>query len=178
MLNPFYRYFLGTQPDQPSSRILAVTAATAGQRRSPALFHLTFCVIGERGERDPSQAARVEKAIAGRALSSIPIRLGRVRGGSEGAMVGTIGKQEGIQHFYRMLVSILEAHGIAPLYRKSGLRPHVTLGYEPCRFDPFDIALEWSPQELLLIESEVGRSKHHVVGRWPLLPPAQGSLLH
>jgi hypothetical protein len=36
---------------------------------------------------------------------------------------------------------------------------------------------EWIPDELLLIESEVGCGIHNVLARWSLLPPRQGGIL-
>jgi hypothetical protein len=72
-----------------------------------------------------------------------------------------------------LLVRLLEACGIEPLHRKSGLHPHVTLGYRACEAELLKIALQCFPAELLLIESEVGLSRHNVLGRWPLLPPRQ-----
>jgi hypothetical protein len=66
--------------------------------------------------------------------------------------------------------------GLPPLHRKSGFRPHVTLGHDRCRFPRYRIELEWIPDRLLLIESEVGLTKHKVLSEWPLLPPRQGVL--
>jgi hypothetical protein len=102
--------------------------------------------------------------------------LGRVHGGAGGALVRTIGRQDELQDFYSALVRWVAGRGLAPLHRKAGLRPHITLGYESCRVDPFNLAIGWVPDALLLIESEVGRSRHNLLGRWPLLPPRQGVL--
>jgi 2'-5' RNA ligase len=172
----FYRYFLGFRTDPLLSRTLAAIGAKAGQRVRPELLHLTLCVIAEVGERDRFLLSRVRAALAGQALHAVRIALGRVSGGSGGAVVRTIGRQDEVQDFYGALVRWLAGRGMAPLHRKSGLHPHVTLGHDPCRFDRFDVAIEWFPDELLLIESEVGRSRHNVLGRWPLLPPRQGRL--
>jgi len=86
-----------------------------------------------------------------------------------------MGRQLEIQDFYRALLACLAERAIFPLHRKSGLHPHVTLGHDPCAFDPFNLPREWVPEELLLIESEVGNSVHIVLARWPLLPPRQGA---
>lgn len=72
-----------------------------------------------------------------------------------------------------MLIRLLRASGIEPLYRKSGLHPHVTLGYDACPMTRLDIGLHWFPAKLLLIESEFGLTRHNVLGAWPLLPPRQ-----
>lgn len=176
MSDPFYRYFLGFRPDHTLRRYIAAVARKAGQRFQPELSHLTLCVIEEAAVRDLFLHRRVDAALASRALHSFCIFLGRVQGNDHGAAVRTIGSQDGIQDFYQMLVRLLAVRGISPLYRKSGLHPHLTLGYAASRFDPFKIAVEWFPNELLLIESEVGNGKHQVIGRWPLLPSPQGSL--
>ena len=176
MRKPFYRYFLGFRPDAWLRATLVALGEEVGQRLQSELLHLTLCVIAEADEPDPFLCRRVGAALADQTLSSVPIRLGRVRGGDHGAVIQTIGNQADVQHFYRVLVGLLARRGIPPLYRKSGLHPHVTLGYAACRFDPFATAIEWLPSELLLIESEVGNGKHRVIGRWPLLPPPQGVL--
>jgi 2'-5' RNA ligase len=172
----FYRYFLGFRTDPGLGRSLAAIGAEAGQRVRPELLHLTLCVIAEEGERDRFVLSRVGAALAGRALHAVRIALGRVSGGAGGAAVRTIGRQDDIQDFYGALARWLAGRGLAPLHRTSGLHPHVTLGHDPCLFHSFNVAIEWLPDELLLIESEVGRSRHNLLGRWPLLPPRQGRL--
>jgi 2'-5' RNA ligase len=176
MSNPSFRYFLGFRPDAFARELLAAIARQLGQSMRPDLLHLTLCVIWEATECDRFLAARVAAALAGHSFSSVPIRLGRVKAGELGPMATTVGRLEDITQFYEMVVGLLATRGIFPLYRESGLHPHVTLGYKPRRFNPLPIAVEWVPQELLLIESHVGESRHQVIGRWPLLPPAQGML--
>src|SRR3546814_5813927 len=43
------------------------------------------------------------------------------------------------------------------------------------RFDPVPVAWNWTPRELVLIESHVGHSHHRVLQRWQLPAPAQGA---
>jgi len=74
-----------------------------------------------------------------------------------------------------MLLACLAEQNIPPLYREAGLRPHVTLAYDPCFPEAPDMLREWIPDELLLIESEVGLGTHNVLKRWRLLPPPQGA---
>jgi 2'-5' RNA ligase len=180
MRNPErYRYFLGFRPDPVLGRWLDALCRTADQfekRIRADHFHLTLCVIGEPEVRDHFILPRVETALAGNALASAPFWLGRVRGGREGAAVWSRGRKAELLTLYRDLVACLAALDIYPLHRKSGLNPHVTLGHDPCAFDPFLTLHEWIPDELLLIESEVGNGLHNVLGRWPLLAPRQGVL--
>jgi hypothetical protein len=118
----------------------------------------------------------MRSALGGWALSSCSFWLGRARGGENGAVMRAMGRQREIQDFYRMLLTCLAKRDISPLHRKSGLRPHVTLGYDPGDFQPFEWPMQWIPDELLLIESEVGNGVHNVLARWPLLAPRQGEL--
>jgi 2'-5' RNA ligase len=174
----FFRYFFAFRPDPFLRCWLASLADAAGQsaRRVRAeYFHLTLCVIAELAHRDHFIAARADSALAGRALSSCPLWLGWLRGGPHGAAVRATRGQHEIQDFYRMLLACLAGRDILPLHRKSGLRPHVTLGRDPYALAPLKLPRMWIPDELLLIESEVGRGVHNVLVRWPLLPPRQGA---
>lgn len=175
----FYRYFFAFHP-KPSQRhwlgALADAAGQNGKRVKNDNVHLTLCVVVETKFRDRFIAARADSALSGHPLTSCPFWLGLVRGGGAGAAVHAMPRQRGIQSFYRNLVGLLATRDIRPLYRKSGLKPHVTLGYDPCAFGPLEWPCEWIPDELLLIESEVGNGVHNVIARWPLLPPPQGRL--
>ena len=174
-----YRYFLGSRPDPGLLCALAPLCEVAGQRRRHIRaehLHLTWFVIAELHERDPFILGRVEGALAAGALTSGSMWLGRVRGGAKGATLYSRGHKPEILRLYGDLASRLTARGLPPLHRKSGFDPHLTLGYDPCAFDPFLVLHEWIPDALLLIESEVGKTIHNVLGRWPLLAPRQGVL--
>jgi 2'-5' RNA ligase len=175
----FYRYFLASRPDPILRAALVSLREPAGQFdrlvRADHL-HLTWCVVAEPEERDRFILPRVEAALSGHLFASGPLWLGRVRGGPGGAAVCSRGRKPEILSLYRALVAALAARDIHPLHRKSGLNPHVTLGHDRCGFDPFLVLHEWIPDELLLIESEVGNGVHNVLARWPLLAPRQGFL--
>src|SRR5262249_19571980 len=123
--------------------------------------HLTLCTIAETDTRDHFIAGRVRRALRDAELHSCAINLSRGRAGPAGAYARTFGRQDEIQDFYRALVRLLQACGIEPLHRKSGLHPHVTLAYGACRTAVLMIAVRWFPSELMLIESEVGQTKHN-----------------
>src|SRR3546814_5694968 len=90
-------------------------------------------------------------------------------------LIVTRGQRREICGFYEAAAALLRAAGIAPLHRKAGLRPHITLGYDACAFASFDSAAWWLPEDLLLIESHVGKGRHVVLLRLPLARPAQAS---
>jgi 2'-5' RNA ligase len=169
----FYRYFLGIRPDPRLYPAFEALGQAAGQSIHLARLHLTFCVIGEPVQRDRFLAGRVRRALDGQRLHSFPVNLSGIVAGPQGAVARTSGRQDDIQDFYRLLVRLLRPCGIEPMYRKAGLRPHMTLGHDPRPAAVLRIALEWHPGELLLIESEYGLTRHNVLGRWALLPPRQ-----
>lgn len=171
-----YRYFLGIRPGPPWYPLFQRIGAVIGQPIRLDLLHLTLCVIAQVAERDPFVLRRIQTALGGQPLHSFPVNLSRVVAGPHGACARTFGRQDEIQDFYRGLVRLLQACGIEPLHRKSGLHPHVTLGYASLRPELLKIAIRWFPAELLLIESEVGLTRHNVLGAWSLLPPRQPSL--
>src|SRR3546814_13314922 len=73
-------------------------------------------------------------------------RLGRIHARNKGAEVVTRGLRSEVCAFYDAVAARLRRRGIEPLHRRAGLRPHVTLGYAPCAFEPFAIAA-WRSDE-------------------------------
>lgn len=172
----FYRYLLAVRPPPMLLPRFQALAESAGQTAALNLIHLTLCVVGESVERDPSIRLRIERAIAGLLLYSFPVNFSRLVMNGHGAYARTFGRQDEIMDFYRALVRHLAACGIEPMHRKSGLHPHLTLGYRACTPAVTRIGLSWFPEDLLLIESEVGRTQHNVLACWRLLPPRQPPL--
>lgn len=172
----FYRYFLGIRPPPELYPAFQAIGHAAGQSVRVAMLHLTFCVIAESAERDRFIARRVRRILRDQLLHSFAVNLGMILAGPHGATARAVGRQDDIQEFYRMLVRLLRASGVEPLYRKSGLRPHITLGYDAFPVTRLGIGLNWFPTELLLIESEFRLTRHNVIGAWSLLPPRHALL--
>jgi len=172
----FYRYFLGVRPIPEVYAAFQRLAEELGQPIRLDLLHLTLCVIAEVGERDRFIAGRVRRALRDAPLYAFPVNLSRVKTGRQGAFAHSFGRQNEIQDFYRFLVRLLMRQGIEPMHRKSGLHPHVTLAHLASEAGLFRIAVRWFPTELLLIESEVGLTRHNVLASWPLMAARQPSL--
>ena len=171
----FYRYFLCWRPDPGLRDEIAALAGHAGQADRlvrPENLHMTLGIVSQTKERNYFIGSRLDTALAEKPLPSCVVRFGRVRGGAGGAALYTRSRQDELRAARRELLGCLASHDIAVRETK---RAHITLGYDSCAFAPFDLLAEWVPREVLLIESEVGLTKHNVLGRWPLLPPAQGA---
>ena len=178
-MDPMFRYFLGFQ----------VTAARAGWLArqlppvsgdlfaglKPQLYHLTLCTIAETMEPQPFLPGQVARAFKAGLPAASPISFGRIVSRGAGAELITAGSLAAIRQTYEAIVARLAAEDIEPMHRKSGLRPHVTLGYGTCEFDPVPVAWNWTPRDLVLIESHIGHRRHRVLQSWTLAPPAQSS---
>lgn len=172
-IGPNFRYFLGIRPDPACLPQFQHAYDALGLPSRLDHAHLTLCTIAETDERDHFITGRVRRALRDAELWSFPVNLSRVRAGPAGAFARTFGRQDEIQDLYRTLVRLLQSCGIEPLHRKSGLHPHVTLAYGACPAAMLKIAISWFPAELMLIESEIGRTRHNELARWPLLSPRQ-----
>lgn len=174
-----FRYFLGFQVAADRAGWLARQLPPvsgdlfAGLR--PQLYHLTLCTIDETAVAHPFLRQRVANAFAAGLPAASPIRFGRIVSKAMGAELVTMGSIAEIRQLYAAITALLSSYDIDPMHRNSGLRPHVTLGYGACDFEPAPVAWNWTPRELVLIESHVGRRRHRVLQSWPLESPAQAA---
>ena len=175
---PMFRYFLGFQVDRFRAAWIATHLPAVGGGlfgpRPHHLLHLTLCTIAETDAPHPFLRQRVASAFAAGLPAASPIPFGRIVSRAKGAEFVTTGSTAGIRHVYDRIVARLAPYDIAPWYRLSGLRPHITLGYGACAFDPVALAWHWIPRDLVLIESHIGHRHHRVLQSWRLPPPSQG----
>lgn len=174
---PMFRYFLGFQVDRDRAEWITLHLPPVGNGLFGPLphhlLHLTLCTIAETGTPHPFLRQRVASAFADGLPAASPIPFGRIVSRAKGAELVTTGSTAGIRHAYDRIVARLAPYDIEPWYRLSGLRPHITLGYGACEFDPVALAWHWIPRDLVLIESHIGHQRHRVLQSWRLPPPAQ-----
>lgn len=178
-MDPMFRYFLGFQVSTDRAgwlaRQLPAVSGDLFAGLKPQLYHLTLCTIAETMEPQPFLRGQVAKAFGADLPAASPIPFGRIVSRGAGAELITAGSIGAIRQTYDAIVARLAAQGIEPMHRKSGLRPHITLGYGTCEFDPVPVAWNWTPRDLVLIESHIGHRRHRVLQSWTLEPPTQGS---
>ena len=174
---PMFRYFLGFQvaADRAGwlARQLPRVSGDLFAGLKPQRYHLTLCTIAETPGPHPFLRQRVARAFEAGLPAAAPIRFGRIVARSAGAALVTAGSVGEVRRLYEAIVALLAPHEIAPMHRKAGLHPHVTLGYGACDFPAVPITWNWLPRDLVLIESHVGHSRHRVLQSWTLAPPAQ-----
>lgn len=178
-MTPMFRYFLGFQVPADRAgwlaRQLPIVSGDLFAGLKPQNYHLTLCTIAETQAQHPFLRQRVARAFASGLPAASHIPFGRIVSREMGAELTTIGSVGDVRHLYAGLVALLEIQGLEPMHRKSGLRPHITLGYGACDFEPVPAAWRWTPRELVLIESHIGHRRHRVLQSWLLPPPAQGA---
>lgn len=178
-MSPMFRYFLGFQlaADRAGwlARQLPPVSGDLFAGLKPQNYHLTLCTIDETAVPHPFLRQRISSAFEAGLPAAASVPFGRIVSRDAGAELVTVGSVAAIRQLYDDLVARLAPHGIAPWYRQSGLRPHITLGYGRHAFDPVPVAWNWTPRDLVLIESHVGHSRHRVMQRWQLPEPAQGA---
>lgn len=179
-MDPMFRYFLGFQlaADRAGwlARQLPPVSGDLFAGLKPQLYHLTLCTIAETMEPQPFLRSQVAKAFEPGLPAASPIPFGRIVSRGTGAELVTAGSIGAIRQTYDAIALRLAAQAIEPMHRKSGLRPHITLGYgRNDGFAPVSIAWTWTPRDLVLIESHIGHRRHRVLQSWSLERPAQSS---
>ena len=173
-----FRYFLGFQvPADRTGWLARHLPAVSGDLFAglkPQNYHLTLCTIDETSAPHPFLRRRVSRAFEAGLPAAACIPFGRIVSRAAGAELVTAGSIAGIRQLYDAIVALLAPHAIEPWYRRSGLRPHITLGYGKRTFEPVPLGWNWTPRDLSLIESHVGHGRHRVLQRWTLPEPAQG----
>jgi RNA 2',3'-cyclic 3'-phosphodiesterase len=139
-------------------------------------LHMTLCAIHEGGPPDPEMFERVDRAIQGLDLSACWIGLRRLVSNPVAATLFTAGRQRDLRKMRKILVDALIAHDV-PVLRPGAFRPHVTLGYGPAWEGQALIEpICWLAQEIVLVDSHVGKTLHRHIARWTLGAPVQGEL--
>lgn len=167
----FHRYFLALKPPRGVARELGFWRDSflfGGRPVDDERLHLTLFMLGDFERPPAGLLGRVEQALAGVPLPACRIVLDLLTGGTGTALLAPTEKLRGLCRLQAELAAALAQNEIspAPWWRFS---PHVTLLYDHnyagrCPVDP----VSWTAEEVVLVESLVGQSKHLVRAAWPL----------
>ena len=143
-----------------------------GHRVPSQRLHVTLHWLGDY-EDMPHELLRRAKD-AGGSVEMAPFGVGFDRIGSLGgtgmgglALTGSV-ELKRLRQFQRALAKAMETSGVGHHIRKR-FNPHVSLLYckEHVPREPIE-PIRWRVDELVLIDSLLGRSQHVDLGQWPL----------
>lgn len=182
---PLLNWFLGLRPDQAA----ADAALQARERtcaefgiRGPALdcarLHVSLHGIYEGFQPPPQLLGWIDRAMATIEAAPFVVEFDQVltfrRNTKSLPLVLAASDGSGMEPlliFHRQLGAVLRGAGLG-LYVRDRFTPHMTLLYGPHVAPGHRISpVKWTAREFVLIESEVGNSRHNTLRTWPLHTP-------
>lgn len=179
---PRENWFFAVCPDAPAQEAIAtvtseVLRGCAGAPIRPDLLHASLIALSRIGLKPRAKAMAMEigaRAAARTAPFTVMFDHVETFGGGKGNRPIVLRADDGTVGLTRLWEK-LYAHvtGQQKPPEKPVFAPHVTIAYAKDTVMPqMIIPIGWAVRELLLIRSLVGKTEHHVQGRWPLTGPA------
>jgi RNA 2',3'-cyclic 3'-phosphodiesterase len=177
---PTDRLFFAFMPDELTAQRIARQSEAIRRRndlRGSSLrterFHITLIHVGDYVELPKGVVDDCTRVGAATTSGPLPVSFDRVQsfaGSKTNRPVVMVGGDDlqSLKAFRSELFERLRWVGVRP---KSGVdfNPHVTLLYDARVIDGEGIEpISWRADELLLIHSELRRTKYNILGRWPL----------
>ena len=168
-----HRLFFALLPPAEVIAAIGEHRASVGLTRgfiSDDRLHMTLAITDDHDTGPPPPLTTAALA-AGAAVRSAPIHvlLDEAVGGAGTIVLRSHEKLDHLFALQRRLASSLSAAGV-PMRRGWRFNPHVTIGYR--RGAPFAapiLPISWRAQDLVLIHSHVGLTRHDILARWPLV---------
>lgn len=174
-----HRFFFALLPPIRLARQLANAADWLGKAGRPVAadrLHITLLIPPDQFARAPELIDRLRAVGENVATAPVDIMLDYVSGGSRSVALRPQHRIASLAALRQEIARLCASHGIAerPDYT---FHPHVTLGYRDGRpFGERVPPVAWTAPEFVLIHSHLGRTKHSLLGRWPLTGPAETQL--
>lgn len=169
-----HRLFFAVRPPIALARQIANAASwfeTEGLPVAAERLHVTMFILDDRFDLPDTLVAALRRVGDGIAAAPIGIAFDRVGGGERSIALRPSRRIAALDALQRQLAERSRAEGIE---RRAGyvFNPHMTLGYRDGRsFTAAAPPVAWTARELVLIHSHLGRTRHDVLGRWPLVDP-------
>lgn len=167
---PFHRLFFAIRPPIEVIPEIAWLRDSLGQDRqlvSDDRLHLTTWLFPDSRDFLTDAAARARAAMTKIPRPTFHIVLDKIVGGHGHVLLLPSEPLKGFIAFQAELDRALRATGLAP---RKGWRfnPHLTLLHGRHEIDqPID-AISWVADDIVLIDSIVGRGRHDLIARWVL----------
>lgn len=164
--NPLY--IMAKPPVEVASHIAALPRNDA--KRPPELLHVTLLLLFDLSVAPPEWLPAIIQVMDDFAGNAFPLTFDRI----ENRKAVTLRARDPLVEA-RACQAALVRHLVerrAPLLLGTTPVPHVTINYAGDRLGAQKIApIGWTVEEVLLIESVVGKARHIVHGRWRLATP-------
>jgi RNA 2',3'-cyclic 3'-phosphodiesterase len=169
-----YRYFFALLPDEITARrISAYSEAQFGAKgliRADRL-HVTLAITADFDAPVPALVEALRRAGDTVAAAPFPLVLDQMSRGRSLAALRPAHSQPPLRALQAAVVRAMAQHGV-PMRPQWRFSPHLTLIYgkgEPVVRPVQDLG--WPVRDFVLVESVVGLTQHHILGRWTLSTP-------
>ena len=164
-----HRPFFALRPTPRIARQIAMAAELFGHGvLPPERLHITLFILDDMPDLPAALGEALLGVGKGVALTPFEVTVDRLVGSQRSVALRPSGRNAGLTDLHAQLAMLARVAGIGV---RDGWRfsPHLTLGYRDGPSTSERIApVSWVADELVLIDSHVGATRHEVVGRWPL----------
>jgi 2'-5' RNA ligase len=176
LAQPSYRLFFALKPHPLVARQtdhFAERRAAGAHRVRTDHQHMTLAILNDYDDYPYELAKALLRVGSAIAADPFGLHLGRLLGSNRSVALKPERKIMPLGQLQQQLQAGMAAHR-TPLRRDWRFSPHQTLFYRDGA--PFEEAVDgfaWDVEEFVLICSHVGRTRHDILGKWPLRGSAQ-----
>ena len=161
--NPLY--IMAKPPPEVQAQIVALPRNDPG--RSPDLLHVTLATLFDLHQKPPEWLPAVIAALDSFDGPAFPLLFDRIENRKAVTLRNRAPLAEARAFQAALVRHLVEQR--APLTDGTTPEPHVTINYHGDRLRAEKMPpIAWTVDEILLVESVVGKTTHIVHGRWPL----------
>lgn len=175
-----YRLFFALKPPPQVARQIdhfAETLDAAADRIRPENQHVTIGITNDETSYPYERIKALRRMGAGIGAAPFDLMLDRLSIGGRSAALRPSHAIQGFGALRQEVVRAMRSAG-APSRTGWSFSPHQTLFYRQSRPEQRAVpGFRWRVEEVVLICSHVGRTRHDIVGRWPLTGDRQYRLL-
>jgi 2'-5' RNA ligase len=167
-----HRFFFALIPPIMLARRIANAAhwfETEGTPVRADRLHVTLFITEDRFDAPADLIATLREIGGAIAAAPVAMALDYVSGGQQSIALRAQHKNAALDALYRQIAERCAAAGIEPMPGRV-FNPHLTLGYRKgLPFGERIAPLEWTADELVLIHSHLGQTRHERLSRWLLI---------
>jgi 2'-5' RNA ligase len=174
-----HRLFFALQPPIQLGRQVANAATWFAESGAPVRadrLHITLFILDDVVMVPDRLIAALRRVGAAIAAAPIPIELDTVGGGASSIALRARRTPTALHDLHHQIETAARLAGVAG---RAGytFHPHMTLGYRHGKpFSERIAPVGWTADRVALIHSHLGRTRHEMLGEWPLDGGAQLSL--